>query len=150
MQNKKILLGICAAVLIMLSIAGCSDTSSKKEDSTQIVKVTEVDGDTITAQTGTLQENADEMPETPKDEMPEDQKPDGTPPTKPSDMDSHENPQGENPNPPQGEPGQNDSAQGQPPQGAPGGTTFEANGETITFSLNDTTNVILEQLQGEA
>ena len=150
MQNKKILLGICAAVLIMLSIAGCSDTSSKKEDSTQIVKVTEVDGDTITAQTGTLQENADEMPENPKDEMPEDQKPDGTPPTKPSDMDSHENPQGENPNPPQGEPGQNDSAQGQPPQGAPGGTTFEANGETITFSLNDTTNVILEQLQGEA
>ncbi len=162
MKNKKILLGICAAVLVMLPITGCSDTSSKKENVTQIVKVTEVDGDTITAQTGTLKEGTGEMPEN--------QKPDGTPPAKPDDTDSNENQTDKNANPPQGESGQKDSSQGQPPQddssqgtptqkdssqeqppqGAPGGTAFEASGETITFSLKETTDVVLEQLQGEA
>lgn len=172
MRNKKILFGICAAVLTMLSITGCSDTSSKEENSTQIVKVTQVDGNTITAQTGTLKESTDGMPEN--------QKPDGTPPAKPGDSDNSENQKDENANPPQGEPPQNDSSQGQPPQGdapqndssqgqppqggapqndssqgqppqgAPGGKTFEESGETITFSLSDTTNIVLEQLQGEA
>ena len=109
MRNKKILFGICAAVLTILSITGCSDTSSKEENSTQIVKVTQVDGNTITAQTGTLKESTDGMPGN--------QKPDGTPPAKPGDSDNRENQKEENANPPQGEPPQNDSSQGQPPQG---------------------------------
>lgn len=67
------------------------------------------------------------------------QKPEGTPPAKP---------EGKNGGSVQGNGGK--SPQRQPHQGAPGGSSFEAGEDTITFQLKDSTKITLEQLQGEA
>ena len=90
------------------------------------------------------------------------QKPDGTPPAQPGGEDNKQSsgngqkPEGTPPAKPEGEAGDSSqggdgkASQGQPPQGAPGGSSFEAGEDTITFQLQDSTKIILEQLQGEA
>jgi len=205
-------------VLAVALLAGCGNNSEeagtesqvtkdlsdsgKQAESSQIVKVTAVDGNTVTADVGKLEEGQmpekpegsgeapeppsgsdgkEEMPEKPDSkeessaEMPEDSSADSEKPEPPSGSDGKEevpenpdskekssaempedsNVDSEKPEPPSGKEDGGDmpekpdgnSAPGGAPDGM-GGSTFTANGESITFTLTEETEVRLEYLQG--
>lgn len=130
MKRKKLQSIFYMMVLTVSLVAGCGKDVEKTEDSAKIVQVTNVDGNTITAQIGTITES--------EDKMAEGKKPEGTPPGKP---------EGTPPAMPEG--GDSNMSKDAPPDGNFGGGFFEAGEETITFQITDSTKVILEQLQGK-
>lgn len=129
MTGKKVLAGICILVLVVSCAAGCGKDFGSQEGSSRIVRVTNVDGQTITGQPGTLKE--------PKGKGPEGEKPEGTPPARPGEEGDESNVPTGSDLPPQGAPG------------GPGGSFFEAEDGTITFGIDESTKIVLEQLQGE-
>lgn len=146
MKWKKMLALGCVAVMTVSSMEGCGNEVSTSEESrtsteesveaeTQIltVQVTAVEGESITAEVGTLTSSAPE-------------KPDGEAPS--GDMPSGEAPSGEVPDGEAPEGGQSNMP-GKPDGEVPSvGGGFEGSGETITFTLTDTTAITLEFLQG--
>lgn len=122
MRRKKLQSIFYMMVLTVSLVTGCGKDAEKTQDSTKIVQVTNVDGNTVTAQVGTIVEK--------EDKMTEGKRPEGTPPGKP-------------------EGGDGNMPKDAPPDGNFGGSSFDAKEETITFQITDSTKVILEQLQGK-
>ncbi len=193
MRRNKLFVYAGTFVLAAALLAGCGNNSAETEsqvtkalsdsgeqaESSQIVKVTAVDGNTVTADVGELEEG--KMPEKPDSgedggaEKPEDSSAGSEKPELPSGNNgkeevpekpdsgedgSAEKPEdssagSEKPEPPSGkEDGGNmsekpdgNSAPGGAPNGM-GGSTFTANGESMTFTLTEETKVTLEYLQG--
>lgn len=75
MKRKKLQSIFYMMVLTVSIVTGCGKDAEKTEDSTKIVQVTNVDGNTVTAQVGTIVEK--------EDKMAEGKRPEGTPPGKP-------------------------------------------------------------------
>lgn len=140
-----------------------------------IVQVTSVDNNTVSAQKGTLsetdageQKSAETPPVKPEEksqgtDTDNGQNSEGTPPAKPeNDNDTKEEnsdrKSGEVPPDKPDSDSENDGStdqnnqppQGEPPNGTPGGLSFQAGKDTVTFQLNDNTQITLEQLQGQA
>lgn len=155
MMWKKMVAFGCVAVITVSSVTGCgSSTEDKATGSVQTteqsevaantvvtVQVVAVEGNEITADVGTISEQSiSEMPESSEaDEKPSAEAPSGGAP-------SGEMPEGA----PNGE-----APEGAPRGGAPegqmrGGNSFEASGESITFSLTDDTAITVEYLQGSS
>ena len=165
MKWKKLVAIGCVVVMAVSSVTACgsntSDSAVVQEDVTAteaedaneavIVQVTAVEGDTITAEVGTL--STANMGGAPSGEapegMPESEVSEGTEAGEaPSDEmgEKPEMPEGEAPEGmPEGEmPG------GGAPSGMPGGSSFESSGETIEFTLTDDTAITIEYLQGSS
>lgn len=151
MKRKKILVLGCVAVLLVSCMSGCQgkneneqatgeETVATTEDSAQAegevitVQVTAVEGDTITAEVGTLTEvQMSEMPEGEKSSGENGEKPEGEAPN--GDAPGGEKPEGEAPS-------------GGTPGNMPGGSNFESSGDTVEFTITDATVITLEYLQG--
>lgn len=172
---KKWLAASLAMTLTVSLLTGCGDNQEKTEssDTTKVVQVTKVDGTTITADVGELSTSQQEMP--PGGENPpagasdDDKQPDGgTPPegTPPGVSDGNQS-SGETPleKPEDANSGSSDNdatsseakngsgsdgKPGEPPAGKPGGSSFTANGESITFTITDSTQITQEFQQGSA
>lgn len=189
MKTYKYFALICAAVVAAAS-TGCSNNSAnsgstgssvtstndtshttseagtedvKQSESYKTVKVTAVDGNTITADEGDIVSGG--APGQPGDgsapEKPGDDSDDGSgAPEKPSD--GSDKPEGEPPAKPDGDnsgdaPDQSGSGASDKPDGeagsAPGGmggSTFEASGSSMTFTVTDDTSISVEFLQGSS
>lgn len=185
MKWKKILTLGCVAVMTVSSIAGCgseastpqesitsTEESAEAETQTLTVQVTAVEGDSITAEVGTLTSSA---PEKPDGDMPSGEAPSGDAPEKPDgevpeagqsnmpekpdgEAPSGDMPSGEAPEKPDGDNAGGEAPSGEAPEKPDGeapsgeapsiGNSFESSGETITFKLTDTTAITLEFLQG--
>jgi hypothetical protein len=140
MRKEKLLALMCTAALVGTMSVGCSNSDSDSTTTaaeaastetaaeaadTVTVKVTAVDGNTVTATKGEIKEASGG----------------GDKPADKADGDSGETP----PNKPDGDGGE---SQADKPDGASGGSSFEESDETITFTLTDDTTVTLEYLQG--
>lgn len=121
MKYAKLVAMGCAVALATAGLTGCTkttdntETSEVAESESVTAQVTAVDGNTITADLGEMAQ------------MQAAEKPDGEAP-------SGEAPSGEAPAKPDG-----DSTDGQAP------SMFTASGESITFTLTDDTQIIVEQ-----
>lgn len=146
--------GVTLALTVFL-LVGCGDGNQKNtiEDITKMVQVTKVDGATITADVGELSSVKKDMPEgTPPSGMPSEElegknPAGGAPPEKKEDRDSS----GSDKNvPPEDlkENGDIKKQNGEPPSGKPGGSRFTTNGESITFTISDSTQIMQEFQQG--
>lgn len=167
MKTYKYFALICAAVVAAAS-TGCSNNSAnsgstgssvtstndtshttseagtedvKQSESYKTVKVTAVDGNTITADEGDIVSGG--APGQPGD---------GSAPEKPSDV--SDKPEGEPPAKPDGDnsggaPDKPDGEAGSAPGGM-GGSTFEASGSSMTFTVTDDTSISVEFLQGSS
>ena len=171
MKWKKLVTLGCVVVMTVSSVTACgsnttenqtveaTEQSEENQSDSVIVQVTAVEGDQITADVGTLTTaSADASGNgAPGGEAPSGEAPGGD--------DSGNGASGEAPGgeAPSGEaPGGDDSGNGAPgeaPSGEapsgdapggqmPGGSSFEASGESITFTLTDDTAITLEYLQG--
>ena len=194
MKTYKYFALICAAVVAAAS-TGCSNNSAnsgstgssvtstndtshttsetgtedvKQSESYKTVKVTAVDGNTITADEGDIvssgasgQPGDGSAPEKPGDDSDGSGSGDGSgAPEKPSD--GSDKPEGEPPAKPDGDnsgdaPDQSGSGAPDKPNGeagsAPGGmggSTFEASGSSMTFTVTDDTSISVEFLQGSS
>ena len=178
MFRKKIGVFSIAIALTASLLTGCTDANQKtaSENTAKIVQVTEIDGTTITANVGELNSDFPDKSEgTPRDN-PEDKNSDrGTPPDNPEDKNSDrgtppEITDGENPDqgtpPPKPEDGNTESEEppfpsedmnendrpkdrnGEPPAGGHGRNNFESSGESVTFTLTDSTRITQESPQG--
>lgn len=167
MKWKKILALGCATVMTVSSMAGCGNEASTPQESitsteestdaetrTLTVQVTEVEGDAITAEVGTLTSGMQEKPE---GEIPDGDAPSGEAPEKPEgdapSGDAPEKPDGDAPSGDAPEKPDGDAPSGDAPEKPEGempegGSVFEGAGETIMFTLTDTTAITLEFLQG--
>lgn len=135
MKWKKVVVFGCVAVMTMYTVTGCGSDAGETdavqdvaateeaevvESTAVIVKVTAVEGDTITAEVGTLSSQGapgGEAPEgAPEGEAPNGEKPEGEAP-------SGEAPEGEAPNgeKPEGEAPSGEKPEGEAPEGAPEG-----------------------------
>lgn len=198
MKTYKYFALICAAVVAAAS-TGCSNNSAnsgstgssvtstndtshttseagtedvKQSESYKTVKVTAVDGNTITADEGDIvsgvapgQPGDGSAPEKPGDDSDGSGSGDGSgAPEKPSDgnADGSDKPEGEPPAKPDGDnsgdaPDQSGSGAPDKPDGeagsAPGGMSgsmFEASGSSMTFTVTDDTKISVEFLQGSS
>lgn len=192
MKWKKVAVFGCVAMMTMYTVAGCGNDAgtadaaqgvavaettetAEAESGTVIVRVTAVEGDTVTGEIGTLNlqgapdgEVPEEKPEgeassgeRPEGEAPSKEKPDGE---APEGVPSGQKPDGEAPGEkPDGVSGEKtegiagekpgeEAPSGEIPDGAPdgmsGGSSFESSGETLTFLLTDATEITVEYLQG--
>lgn len=200
---KKWMAASLAMTLTISLLTGCGNNkeSAESRDTTKVVQVSKIDGNTITADVGELSASQQEMPqgENPPAEAPGNDKqqdngtsteskpgdnqqnggtspegkpgnnqqgggnpPEGTPPAgKPGDNQSDGNTPPEKPednnanssdsNTASSEQKENSNAggkDGNPPAGKPGGSSFTANGETITFTITDSTQITQEFQQG--
>lgn len=142
MQIKKIFYGLCGIALTAALLTGCGKTSDS-QTTKKMVQVTSVDGNTITAQTGTLSDTMPDMPDMQKSGNTPPEKPEGNPPEQPerTPLEKPEN-NNESSAPPTGD--------AQPSEGTPPDKAFfEAGEETLTFYLNDDTHIYLEQAQNK-
>ena len=127
-----------------------SDTSeAEKSQSHKTVKVTAVDGNKITADEGEITSAPamsapdGEVPEKPADGG---SAPDGEAPEKPADGGSA--PDGEVPEKPSDD---SSAPNGEPPaKPGEGGSSFESNGSSVEFTVNDATEISVEFLQGSS
>lgn len=170
MEFKKFMAYSCMMALIISVFTGCGSESASKdtETSTKTVQVTEIDGDQVKAvvgelaghggqsreQNGEARQKPDGTP--PADETQsgqgedgksgdEQQKPDGTPPTDGTQSGRGEDGKsGDGQQKPDGTP----PADGQKPDGngGPGGG-FTASDDTVTFTITDDTEIVMEQGQ---
>lgn len=189
MKTYKYFALICAAVVAAAS-TGCSNNSAnsgstgssvtstndtshttseagtedvKQSESYKTVKVTAVDGNTITADEGDIvsggapgqpgdgsapEKSGDDSgdgsgaPEKPSDGS---DKPEGEPPAKPDGDNSGDAPDQSG----SGAPDKPDGEAGSAPGGM-GGSTFEASGSSMTFTVTDDTSISVEFLQGSS
>ncbi|MDE6435389.1 MAG: hypothetical protein K2L07_14305 [Lachnospiraceae bacterium] len=202
MRRNKLFVYAGTFVLAAALLTGCGDSqaetgtesqvakelsdSGQKTEDTQIVKVTALDGNTVTADIGELSENQGgqngQVPEKPEDngngeapEPPNGENSNGEMPAKLEDSGNGEAPEppsgensngevpakpedsgnGEAPEPPSGGNSNGDISAKPDGNGAPGnapagmgGNTFTANGESLTFTLTEMTQITLEYLQG--
>lgn len=138
LRKKWMAVSFIMALTVSL-LTGCGDEHKETAETvTKTVQVTKVDGTTITAEVGELSSGKKDTPEgTPPEGgpsgMPEDQNPHGggTPPEKPE----------------QGNSGNSDKSN-EPPSDKPGGSSFTAGGESITFTVTDSTKITQEFQQG--
>lgn len=157
MLRKKLITFSVTMALTVSLLVGCTDGNQKTtlEDTTKIVQVTKVDGTTITADVGELTSAQKDRPGgTPPDGMPSGGADGGTPPDGadgkapdggvPPEKKESGNFSGSDKNVPSGDLKEN----GEPPSGKPGGSRFTANGESITFTITDSTQIIQEFQQG--
>lgn len=145
--------------------------SSDAETTTVTAKITSVENGTVTAEVGEITSSAPEMPEggsdnagTPPEKPADGENSDenadsaGTPPEKPADGENSDG-NADNAGTPPEKPADGENSDGNadnagtPPEkpdgnGAAGGSSFTASGETITFTVSDSTKVTLEYLQG--
>lgn len=179
MKTYKYFALICAAVVAAAS-TGCSSNSGTSSDtgssvvssadtshqtseagtgevkSSEVyktVKVTAVDGNSITADEGEIvsggapgqPRDGGSAPEKPGDSGDNSVKPEGEPPAKPDGEDSGNAPgdsvdgSGNAPDKPDGE-----------APGGMGGSTFESSGSSVTFTVTDDTKISVEFLQGSS
>lgn len=120
------------------SEAGTEDV--KQSESYKTVKVTAVDGNTITADEGDIVSGG--APGQPGDGS---DKPEGEPPAKPDGDNSGDAPDQSG----SGAPDKPDGEAGSAPGGM-GGSTFEASGSSMTFTVTDDTKISVEFLQGSS
>ena len=141
-----------------------TEQSEENQSDSVIVQVTAVEGDQITADVGTLTTasadasgNGAPGGEAPSGEAPSGEAPGGDDSGNgaPGEAPSGEAPGGEAPggddsgNGAPGEAPSGEAPSGDAPGGQmPGGSSFEASGESITFTLTDDTAITLEYLQG--
>lgn len=126
---KKLLVFILLMALTVSLLGGCGKETQKttSKDNIKIVQVTKVDGTTITADVGELSSDRGD------DKGQGDAPPNGTP----SGGMEGDSSDGEPP-----------SGNDKPPLGNPGGSSFVANDETITFTLMDSAKITQEFQQG--
>jgi len=168
MLRKRVSIFGVALVCVVSLLVGCGDekqetvpdnTSSREtmwedrskqetvsEDTTKIVQVTETNGLTITANVGELSVDIPDMQGGAPSEMPGG----GMPPEMPDGENANggmspEMPSGESAN--GGMPTEIPNGE-TPPAGKSGGSVFTANGETITFTITDSTQITQEFQQG--
>ena len=166
MKWKKLVTLGCVVVMTVSSVTACgsnttenqtveaTEQSEENQSDSVIVQVTAVEGDQITADVGTLTTaSADASGNgAPGGEAPSGEAPGGDDSGNgaPGEAPSGEAPGGEassGDNSGNGAPGEAPS--GDAPGGQmPGGSSFEASGESITFTLTDDTAITLEYLQG--
>lgn len=166
MKWKKLVTLGCVVVMTVSSVTACgsnttenqtveaTEQSEENQSDSVIVQVTAVEGDQITADVGTLTTaSADASGNgAPGGEAPSGEAPGGDDSGNgaPGEAPSGDAPGGDNSG--NGAPGEAPS--GEAPSGdAPGGqmlggSSFEASGESITFTLTDDTAITLEYLQG--
>lgn len=166
MKWKKMAALGCVVVMAASSVTGCGSdagtdaaaqeyvaaTEAEEKSSAVTVQVTAVEGNTITAEMGTI--SAQSMGEIPGGEAPEGNTPGGEAPS--GEMPGGETSEGNEPSgdmpggeAPSGEMPGGEAPEGNAPGGdMPGGSSFESSGETITFTLTDDTVVTVEYLQG--
>ncbi len=167
---------LCAASLTAAALAGCSQTAASTAASSSpaagsssvasaaaapdasssqtYLKVTALDGSTVTAEYGTLTGQApDGQGGTPPDQNRAASSgavdsAAGTPPAKPEGDGAGSAPAGSG-TPPQGGGVSSGSApaDGTAPSGGPGGT-FAGNGQTVAFTMTDSTVITVESMQG--
>lgn len=170
-RYTKLFAGICAGGMALSMLVACSDSSSSSTSVVSstatasagalTVQVESVDGDTVTAVVGELQQltmgegggmgEGGTPPDMADGEAPSDmgemQVPDGE---APSDMGEMQAPDGEVPS----DMGEMQAPDGEAPSGGqPGGSgssmnEFVAGDETITFTIDDSTTITVEFLQG--
>ena len=176
MKWKKLVTLGCVVVMTVSSVTACgsnttenqpveaTEQSEENQSDSVIVQVTAVEGDQITADVGTLTTaSADASGNgAPGGEAPSGEAPSGEAPSgddsgngAPGEAPSGEAPGGEAPsgddsgNGAPGEAPSGEAPSGDAPGGQmPGGSSFEASGESITFTLTDDTAITLEYLQG--
>lgn len=182
MKWKKVAVFGCVAMMTMYTVAGCGNDAgtadaaqgaavaeiteaAEAESGTVIVRVTAVEGDTVTGEIGTLSskevpvgEAPGEKPEGTDGEAPSGEKPDGAngeAPSKekpdgeaPEGVPSGEKPDGEAPGEKPGEEAPSGEKPDRAPGGMPVGSSFESSGETLSFLLTDATEIAVEYLQG--
>ena len=176
MKWKKLVTLGCVVVMTVSSVTACgsnttenqtveaTEQSEENQSDSVIVQVTAVEGDQITADVGTLTTaSADASGNgAPGGEAPSGEAPSGDAPGgddsgngAPGEAPSGEAPGGEAPsgddsgNGAPGEAPSGEAPSGDAPGGQmPGGSSFEASGESITFTLTDDTAITLEYLQG--
>ena len=148
MDITKISWTICAVSITALTFSGCSksteSTGSSAEEEPVVLQVTEIEDNKVTGDTGTITENTPEAPPENKSKETPPENRDDTPPEKPAE--SQEEP------PNNGENTENTGEElPQKPQGQKpsSGKTFESDGDTISFEIDDETQIIVEFLQGE-
>ena len=143
--------------LIVSSLTGCGKENSQTEagDKAKIVRVTEVNGTTITAELGTLgsggkgkKPEGSTPPERPDENGKTDNAGGDTPPERPEGNGKTDNAGGDTPPERPDANGKTDNTDGNTPHGGPGGNRFTASGETITFTLTDSTKITQEFQQG--
>lgn len=159
MKTRDMIALICAMAVLSAPLTGCSsnstssessvtssesadnssaqDESSDAETTTVTAKITSVENGTVTAEVGEITSSASDMPGSSSDGA-------GTPPEMPS---------GDNSTDGSAPDGSSDSMGTSPEKpdgngGGMGGSTFTSGGETITFTVSDSTKVTLEFLQG--
>ena len=171
MKWKKLVTLGCVVVMTVSSVTACgsnatenqtveaTEQSEENQSDSVIVQVTAVEGDQITADVGTLTTaSADASGNgAPGGEAPSGEAPGGDDSGNgaPGEAPSGEAPGGEAPggddsgNGAPGEAPSGEAPSGDAPGGQmPGGSSFEASGESITFTLTDDTAITLEYLQG--
>ncbi len=126
LKKKWIIVSLTTALIISL-LTGCGEENKNgtSEELTKTVQVTKVEGMTITADVGELssKQQGGEIPlerGMPEGEEPKGGVPEGTPPAPPEDA----------------------------PAGKAGGSSFAGNGESITFTITDSTKITQEFQQG--
>ena len=161
MKWKKLVTLGCVVVMTVSSVTACgsnttenqtveaTEQSEENQSDSVIVQVTAVEGDQITADVGTLTTASADA--SGNGAPGGDDSGNGAPGDAPSgDAPSGDAPSGDNSG--NGAPG--DAPSGEAPSGdapsgqMPGGSSFEASGESITFTLTDDTAITLEYLQG--
>ena len=169
MRKKNMTMWLCTAALAV-SLAGCgagtdpketvvqetqqtaAETTEASEEESDVltVQVTEIDGNTITAETGTLRGAGISVPDGKiPDKIGNDEN--GIGPGFEDEQDETEqsgDAAAEAPDKPDGEAPDKENTGNAPGGPAPGGRTFEGNGETVTLTLTDSTNITVEFLQG--
>lgn len=158
LRKKWMMVGLMAVLTVSL-LTGCGDEDKNEtaEEMAQIVRVTKVDGMTITADVGELsspkQEEAPPEGTSPAGTPPEDTPPEGTSPAgtppegAPSGMPDHNQQEGDTP--PEKPENDNSGGSGEPaPPSGQNGSSFTANGESVTFTISDSTTITQEFQQG--
>lgn len=169
MVKKKLMVFSLTMALSVSLLSGCGKKGqeSTSEDTTKIVQVTNIDGTTITADEGELSSEEGTPPSGMPSGGPNGEKADGSAPAeRPSGEDNPDVSDGSTPPPKpsdNGESGDSDKAgasgapagdekdmdlNGERPAGKPQGSSFAASGESITFTVTDSTKITQEFQQG--
>ncbi len=135
-RKRWMAMSLIVALTISL-LTGCGDGARKETSGveTKIIQVTKIDGMTITAEVGELRSEPDSKPGSESKSMPDDAPPSGKPDSRP-------------PEKPEGGDSVSSSKNDEPLSGKPGGSSFTTSGETITFTVTDSTKITQEFQQG--
>ena len=154
MKRKKYMTGALACLMAMAAMTGqimaaeeTTTQQSAEEGTTVLVQITDVDGDTVTGEIGTisLPEGAEERPQKPEGE--EGERPQRPEAAAEAEIESSEGDQAERPEPPEGEKRPKPTEEeGVAVEKTAPDIPFESSGKTITFTVEEDAQLDESQL----